>query len=103
MKIAFLHRNNSFALELLQRFRTMLPQDDLIEWIEGSISPPRDMDVLLALGTVGRQLLNSQPKLALIQTTSDGYEDVDIEAASELGIWVSYAPSELTGNATSVA
>jgi phosphoglycerate dehydrogenase-like enzyme len=61
------------------------------------------MDVLLALGTVGRQLLNSQPKLALIQTTSDGYEDVDIEAASELGIWVSYAPSELTGNATSVA
>jgi phosphoglycerate dehydrogenase-like enzyme len=55
------------------------------------------------MGNVDRSLLLDQPKLALIQTASDGYEEVDIDAASELGIWVSYAPADLTGNATSVA
>ena len=55
------------------------------------------------MGNVGREVLLDQPKLKLIQTASDGYEEVDIDAASELGIWVSYAPADLTGNATSVA
>jgi phosphoglycerate dehydrogenase-like enzyme len=103
MKIAFLHRKSSFTSELLQKFRTTLVRHEVIEWVDGSIAPTFDIDVLLAMGKVGRRLLNDQPKLALIQTASDGYEEVDIDAASELGIWVSYAPSELTGNATSVA
>ena len=47
--------------------------------------------------------MESQPKLTLIQTTTAGYEGVDIDAASELGIWVSFCPSDATGNAVSVA
>jgi phosphoglycerate dehydrogenase-like enzyme len=59
--------------------------------------------VLLSIGEVRREQLAGQPKLAFIQTASAGYESVDIDAATELGIWVSYAPSDVTGNATSVA
>jgi phosphoglycerate dehydrogenase-like enzyme len=103
MKIAFLHTRTSFASELLQGFRATLAHHELVEWIGGKDAPALDFDVLLAMGYVGRDLLLHQPKLKLIQTASDGYEEVDIDAASELGIWVSYAPADLTGNATSVA
>jgi phosphoglycerate dehydrogenase-like enzyme len=103
MKIAFLHTKNFFTSELLQHLRTALAHHEVIEWLDGKDAPAFDFDVLLAMSNVGRELLLVQPKLTLIQTASDGYEDVDIDAASELGIWVSYAPADLTGNATSVA
>jgi len=103
MKIAFLHTGNFFTSELLLEFRKALPHHEVVEWISGKEAPALDFDLLLAMGNVGRELLRNQPKLKLIQTASDGYEEVDIDAASELGIWVSYAPADLTGNATSVA
>ena len=103
MKIAFLHTPNFFTSELLKRFRAALSQHEVVEWIGGKDAPVFDFEVLLAMGYVGRELLQGQPKLKLIQTASDGYEEVDTDAASELGIWVSYAPADLTGNATSVA
>jgi len=103
MKIAFLHTENFFTSQLLQKVRAALAHHEVVEWIGGSDAPAFDFDVLVAMGIVGRQLLLDQPNLKLIQTASDGYEEVDIDAASELGIWVSYAPADLTGNATSVA
>jgi phosphoglycerate dehydrogenase-like enzyme len=103
MKIAFLHSENASTVELLRLLRATLAQHEVLEWVAGSKAPAHDLDVLVALGDVGREQLVDQPKLALIQTASSGYEEVDIDAASELGIWVSYAPSDLTGNATSVA
>ena len=103
MKIAFLHTENFFASELLQRFRTELAHHEVVDWIASRSAQAFDFEVLLAAGAIDRELLIVQPKLKLIQTVSDGYEEVDIDAASELGIWVSYAPADLTGNATSVA
>jgi len=103
MKIAFLHTPNFFTSELLIKFRAALAQHEVVEWVASKQAPAFDFDVLLAMGYVDRELLQGQPKLKFIQTASDGYEEVDIEAASELGIWVSYAPADLTGNATSVA
>ena len=103
MKIAFLHSENFFTSALLREFRPALAHHEVVEWISGKEAPALDFDLLLAMGNVGRELLLNQPKLKLIQTASDGYEEVDIDAASELGIWVSYAPADLTGNATSVA
>jgi phosphoglycerate dehydrogenase-like enzyme len=103
MKIAFLHTENFFTSQLLQNLRTKLADHEVVEWTGGKEAPAFDLDVLLAMGNVGRELLLDQTKLKLIQTASDGYEEVDIDAASELGIWVSYAPADLTGNATSVA
>jgi phosphoglycerate dehydrogenase-like enzyme len=103
MKIAFLHTRNFFTSEILRHFRTALTQHEVVEWLDGKDAPAFDFDVLLAMSNVGRELLLLQPNLTLVQTASDGYENVDIDAASELGIWVSYAPADLTGNATSVA
>ena len=103
MKIAFLHTESFFTSQLLRHFRATLAHHEVVEWIGGKDVPAFDFDMLLAMGNVGRELLLDQPKLALIQTASDGYEEVDIDAASELGIWVSYAPADFTGNATSVA
>jgi len=103
MKIAFLHSKNFFTSELLQKLRPALAHHEVVEWIGGKDAPAFDFDLLLAMGNVGRDLLLGQPKLKLIQTASDGYEEVDIDAASEIGIWVSYAPADVTGNATSVA
>jgi phosphoglycerate dehydrogenase-like enzyme len=103
MKIAFLHRKSYFNSDILKRLRITLAQHEVYEWIDGSNGPIFDIEVLLVMGNVGRQLLNGQPNLALIHNVSDGYKEVDIDAASELGIWVSYASAEQTGNATSVA
>ena len=103
MKIAFRHTKSSFTSELLRSLRTALEDHEVVEWLDGKDAPAFDFDVLLAMSKVGRELLLVQPKLKLIQTASDGYEAVDMDAASELGIWVSYAPAALTGNAISVA
>jgi phosphoglycerate dehydrogenase-like enzyme len=103
MKIAFLHSENEFNAEMLRELGSRLTQHELLPWITGKSAPAEDLDVLLSVGCVGRQQVEDQPKLALIQTASTGYENVDIDAATELGIWVSYAPSDLTGNAISVA
>jgi phosphoglycerate dehydrogenase-like enzyme len=103
MKIAFLHSENEFNVEMLRELRSRITQHELLSWVTGESAPAHDLDILLSVGPVGREQLEDQPKLALIQTASTGYENVDIDAATELGIWVSYAPSNLTGNATSVA
>jgi phosphoglycerate dehydrogenase-like enzyme len=103
MKIAFLHSKNEFTDQLFSRLRDTLPEHDLVSWETGSGAPATDIEVLLASGSVGRAELTDQRKMLLVQTTSTGYETIDLEAASQLGIWVSYAPSDLTGNATSVA
>ncbi len=69
----------------------------------GDPAPASDLDMLLVAGDVGRELLASQPRLSFVQTVTAGYEGVDVDAASDLGIWVSSAPSGETGNAVSVA
>ncbi len=78
-------------------------EDTITPWEFGSPVPPGDFEVMLALGKVARERLQAFPNLALVQTLSAGYEGVDIDAATERGIWVSYAPSDRTGNADSVA
>jgi lactate dehydrogenase-like 2-hydroxyacid dehydrogenase len=103
MKIAFLHTRSEFTRRLLQELKGALSEHELLAWEAGSLAPANAIEILLSSGEVGRGLLQDVPKLALVQTTSTGYETVDIDAATELGIWVSYAPSDLTGNATSVA
>jgi phosphoglycerate dehydrogenase-like enzyme len=103
MKIAFLTSAGRFPFGILQELRAQLPQHQLIHWTRGESAPATDIEVLLVLGEVTAAQMASQTKLALIQTVTAGYEQIDIDAANKLGIWVSFAPSELTGNAASVA
>jgi phosphoglycerate dehydrogenase-like enzyme len=103
MRIAFNAPSNKFTGEILERLKTKLPDDSLLVWQPGGPPPAEDIEVLLVAGPVTRDLLQSLPQLVLVQTLSDGYETVDIEAATEAGVWVSYSPADVTGNADSVA
>ena len=103
MKIAFDAPHNEFADALLQGLQRKLSADEIVPWPPKADAPAKDFEVVIALGPMTREKMAEQPKLGLIQTASDGYETVDIEAATELGIWVSYAPGDASGNADSVA
>ncbi len=103
MTIAILHPGGAHAALLLRRLKERLPQQALLTWIVGEQTPSDAIRLLLALGPVPRALLAAQPQLEIVQTMSAGYETVDVDAASQLGVWVSNAPAELTGNAVSVA
>ena len=60
-----------------------------------------DTDYFLVLGQViGKDMLQAAPRLRYIQRTGQGYDNVDIAAAKELGLPVSILP---TGNAVAVA
>jgi phosphoglycerate dehydrogenase-like enzyme len=103
MKIGFFAPAMEFTDGILDELKARLVNDTLVSWQPGGTCPAFDVEVLLAVGLIDRALMQRLPKLALIQTLSDGYEGVDIDAATELGIRVSYAPGDLTGNADSVA
>jgi phosphoglycerate dehydrogenase-like enzyme len=103
MKIGVLHNENAFARAQFEHLRTHLLGQQLFAWAPDSAPPANDFTILLVAGIMERAQLEAQPSLQLVQTTSAGYEGVDIEAASSLGIWASNAPSGETGNAVSVA
>jgi len=103
MNIGFYAPAADFANSILDELKTKLPNVTWTQWQPGTPPPNSDTEVLLSLGPVTRDLLQKLPHLTLIQTLSDGYEAVDVNAATELGIRVSYAPGDVTGNADSVA
>jgi phosphoglycerate dehydrogenase-like enzyme len=103
VKIAFRHPKSEHAADLLRRLVVVLGDHEVFSWPIGETAPANDIRILLALGPVGRGQLEPLSKLELLQTVSAGFESVDINAAAELGVWVSNAPAALTGNASSVA
>jgi phosphoglycerate dehydrogenase-like enzyme len=103
MKIAVLHGESPFAEAESEHLATRLSGHDVLHWRTGAPPPATDLQILLGVGSIDRAMLEAQPQLELVQTTSAGYEGVDLAAATELGIWVANAPSSETGNATSVA
>ncbi len=103
MKIGYLGRQDSFAVEMLMQMKAENAQDEFLTWLPGEKAPAMDLDVLLAVGKVGAAELESQTKLGLLQTASAGYDGVDVEAATKAGIWVASAPTTKTGNGESVA
>jgi phosphoglycerate dehydrogenase-like enzyme len=103
MKIAFRHPKGDHAAQLLPKLVAVLAGHELLSWPSEELAPADDIRILLALGPVERAQLEPLSKLELVQAVSAGFESIDIDAASELGIWVSNAPAGLTGNAASVA
>ena len=103
MKIGLAGTLNEFTTALLNELGKQLPADQVLFWPHGSGAPAPDLEAIISIGPVTRDMLASQPKLGLVQTASDGYDAVDIPAATEMGIWVSYTPGSQSGNADSVA
>ena len=102
MTIAFQAPASEFADALFAALKEQLAGEDLLRWEPGSAAP-QGVKVLLAVGPVTRALMESLPQLELLHVLTDGYETVDVEAATEMGVWVTYSDGDATGNADSVA
>jgi lactate dehydrogenase-like 2-hydroxyacid dehydrogenase len=103
VKIGYLDKPDSFAVEMLKQMKAGNAQDGFLTWLPGEKAPAMDLEVLLAIGKVGAEELEGQTKLGLLQTASAGYDGVNVEAATKAGIWVASAPTTKTGNRESVA
>jgi phosphoglycerate dehydrogenase-like enzyme len=103
VKIGYLGKQDSFAVEMLKQMKAGNSRDEFLTWLPGEKAPAMDLEVLLAIGKVGAEELEGQTKLGLLQTASAGYDGVDVEAATKAGIWVASAPTTKTGNGESVA
>jgi phosphoglycerate dehydrogenase-like enzyme len=103
VKIGYLGKQDSFAIEMLRQMKARNMQHEFFDWLPGEKAPAFDLDVLLATGKVGAPEWEGQTRLGLLQTASAGYDGVDVEAATKAGIWVASAPTTKTGNGESVA
>ena len=103
MKIGFLGKQNSFALEMLRRLKSTHSRDEFVTWQPGEKAPSTKVEVIIAFGKVDSNEIEAQTKLGLLQMASAGYEGVDVDAATKAGVWVGSAPTTKTGNGESVA
>jgi lactate dehydrogenase-like 2-hydroxyacid dehydrogenase len=103
MKIGYLGKQNSFALEMLKRLQFEHSHDDFFAWQPGEKAPSTELEVTIAFGKADSKEVEAQAKLGLIQMGSAGYEGVDVEGATKFGVWVGSAPTTKTGNGESVA
>ena len=102
MTIAYQAPKSEFADALFAALEEQLAGEELVRWEVGTAAPA-GVTVLLVMGAVTRELLAGLPELQLVHVLTDGYETVDVEAATEMGIWVTYSDGDATGNADSVA
>jgi phosphoglycerate dehydrogenase-like enzyme len=103
MKIGYLGKQTSFALDMLRRLKLEHSRDELFAWQPGEKAPSTELEVIIAFGKVDRKDVEAQTKLGLFQMASAGYEGVDVDAATKAGVWVGSAPTTKTGNGESVA
>ncbi len=103
MRIAFFGPELELADVLFTALTQKLAGEELLRWEPGTPAPKNGIQVLLAIGPVTRAMLEGLPELELVHMLTAGYESVDVEAAAKLGVWVSYSPADVTGNADSVA
>ena len=103
MKIGYYGKQNSFALEMLRRLELEHSRDEFLKWQQGENTPSTELEVMISFGKVYSKDIEAQTKLGLIQMASAGYEGVDVDAATNFGVWVGSAPTTKTGNGESVA
>jgi phosphoglycerate dehydrogenase-like enzyme len=103
MKIGYLGKQTSFALEMLRLLKLENPCDEFFAWQPGEKAQSTELKVIIAFGKVDSQDIEAQTKLGLIQMASASYEGVDVDAATKGGVWVGAAPTTKTGNGESVA
>jgi len=103
MKILFAAHENAWGgfLELL---KTELPQHEYEASGRFGFETLKGFDVLIpTMSTVNENHLASSDYLQLIQQCGAGLEAVDLQAASEMNIRVANVPTDISGNADSVA
>ena len=96
MRIGLVARSDGYD-EFVSALAAKLPGHALVRPAEGRLDA-----VFTAGGRVDRGLLEREP-IGFVQTIGTGYENIDLPAATELGVWVANLRSSATGNADSVA
>jgi len=103
MKILFAAPENAWG-GFLGLIQSELPQHDFVASGRFSVDSLEGFDVLIpTMCPVTREKLKTRDRLRLIQQCGAGLEGVDLEAAQELNIWVANVPTDISGNADSVA
>lgn len=102
MKILVCHRDSG-SQKLVGRLAAAVPQFELLESLPGQpIGPLEGVDALLGVGTI-REHDMERGTFGFIQAIGTGYDNIDVAAATKLGVWVANVPAGRSGNAESVA
>jgi len=83
VKVGYLGKQDSFAVEMLRQMKAGSSQDEFLTWLPGEKAPAMDLEVLLAVGKVGAEELEGQTKFGLLQTASAGYDGMNVETATK--------------------
>ncbi len=103
MKILFAAPEKAWG-GFLDLIRNRLPDQRFEATGSFAIESLRGFDVLIpTMSPVTRKLLESADRLRLIQQCGSGLEMVDVAAAHQRGIRVANVPTDISGNADSVA
>ena len=103
MKILFAAPENAWG-GFLGMVRSELPEHDFEATGGFEIGSLEGVDVLIpTMSVVTRELMIGSDRLRLIQQCGSGLEGVDLNAAREQKIWVANVPTDISGNADSVA
>jgi phosphoglycerate dehydrogenase-like enzyme len=103
MKILFAAHENAWG-GFLYAVKKNLPQHEFVASGRFGFDSLAGFDVLIpTMSTVGRKELETADRLRLIQQCGAGLEGVDMRAATVRGIKVANVPTDISGNADSVA
>ena len=103
MKILFAAPENAWG-GFLGLIKTELPQHEFEASGRFGFESLKGYDVLIpTMSVVSKELLAKGNRLQLIQQCGAGLEGVDLQAAKDMNIRVANVPSDISGNADSVA
>jgi phosphoglycerate dehydrogenase-like enzyme len=103
MRILFAAHEKAWG-GFLEMIRKELPDHEFVPTGRFGFDTLKGVDILIpTMSTVGRDHLFEADRLRLIQQCGAGLESVDIEAAKSMNIMVANVPTDISGNADSVA
>ncbi len=76
----------------------MVPREELLEKVKG-----RDALLCLLTETIDEEVMDAGSDLKIIANYAVGYNNIDVDAATERGIWVSNTPGVLTDTTADMA
>lgn len=76
----------------------MVPREELLEKVRG-----RDALLCLLTETIDAEVIKAGSELKIIANYAVGYNNIDVEAATKRGIWVSNTPGVLTDTTADMA
>jgi phosphoglycerate dehydrogenase-like enzyme len=103
MRILFAAHENAWG-GFLGKLRAQFPQHEFEASGRFAVDTLKGFDVLIpTMSLITKDMLLESDRLRLIQQCGAGLEGVDIQAARDLKIWVANVPTDISGNADSVA